>query len=191
MTQDELSVILKDVAGWLAVEEAYWLYSAAAKLPEGSTIVEIGSYHGRSTIALALGAKQSGSVVYAIDPHHVHEAGGYQFGPADNVAFMRNILAAGVVEWVRVINSHSFNAYGAIKAESVQIGVLFIDGNHLYGLVEHDFRCYTDFITDGLVAIHDSTGAWEGPTRVVQEALADGWRLVETVGYTSILERAK
>ena len=190
MTQDELSVILKDIAGWLAVEEAYWLYSAAAKLPEGSTIVEIGSYHGRSTIALALGAKQSGSVVYAIDPHHVHEAGGYPFGPADNVAFMRNILAAGVVEWVRVMNIWS--ACLDPRDLKLDIDLLFIDGQHEHGYAAWDFRNYAESMGHGrFVAIHDSTGAWEGPTRVVQEALADGWRLVETVGYTSILERAK
>lgn len=35
------------------------------------------------------------------------------------------------------------------------------------------------------------TGAWEGPTRVVQEALADGWRLVEAFDMTSVLTRAK
>jgi MMP 1-O-methyltransferase len=191
MTKDELGLILSDVQGWLAIDEAYWLYSAAAKLREGSTIVEIGSYHGRSTIALALGAKQSGSVVYAIDPHHVHEAGGYQFGPTDNVAFMQNVLKAGVGEWVRIINLPShFGVDGWIP--DIAIGLLFIDGAHEYECVKEDFEWYRAWLQDiGLVAIHDSTGAWEGPTRVVQEALSDGWRLVETVVNTSILERAK
>jgi MMP 1-O-methyltransferase len=189
MTHDELAQILADVDGWLTIDEAYWLYSAAAKLPEGSTIVEIGSYHGRSTIALALGAKQSGSVVYAIDPHHVHEAGGYQFGPADNVVFMQNVLKSDVGEWVRAVNVPS---HWAVATGWPDIHLMFIDGGHEYETARGDFFNWDIYLpVNALVAIHDSTGAWEGPTRVVKEALSDGWRLVETVGDTSILERAK
>ena len=187
MNKEELEFILADVEGWLLIEEAYALYELACAIPVNAVIVEIGSYRGRSTIALALGAKQKGAVVYAIDPHHIHEAGGYQFGPQDNVVFMQNILAAGVAKQVRIINSCSWQV---VETWDIIADFVFIDGNHEYEEVRHDFLFWAQNSYCALFGLHDSTGGWEGPTRVVQEALEDGWQLVKSVGYTSFLRRS-
>lgn len=186
MHADELSAILKDIDGWLDIEEAYALYRLAAQVASTDTVVEIGSYHGRSTIALALGAKEANAVLYAIDPHHEHVAGGHNFGATDNLRFMANMIAPPDLDNVRVINLPSIEM---VRAWYRRIGLLFIDGAHDYEAVQADFVGYGAYVTDGVIAIHDSTGAWEGPTRVVQETINDGWSLVKTIGCTSILRR--
>src|SRR6185295_7220595 len=83
---------LDGVQGWLTDAQAARLRAAAARAPAGGRIVEIGSYHGRSTIALACAAPADGEVV-AIDPHAGNDRGPRQWtgaraeGEADNRAF--------------------------------------------------------------------------------------------------------
>ena len=56
----------KGIEGWLSEKEAFGLYSIANKLGAGSTIVEIGSWKGKSTYCLAKGLKNG--KIFAIDP---------------------------------------------------------------------------------------------------------------------------
>jgi predicted O-methyltransferase YrrM len=51
--------------GWLTEAQARRLFACATAARPAGAVVEIGSFRGRSTVVLALGA---GSVV-AIDPH--------------------------------------------------------------------------------------------------------------------------
>ncbi len=46
------------VEGWMTDAQAARLWQAARAVPETGQIVEIGSFHGRSTIVLAKGADQ-------------------------------------------------------------------------------------------------------------------------------------
>ena len=54
---------LDEVDGWLTLEQARMLYDRARVLPPQGRVVEIGSHHGRSTIALALGAPVGAEIV--------------------------------------------------------------------------------------------------------------------------------
>src|SRR5690349_10876889 len=99
----ELASALDGVEGFLHPDEPQFLCDLATQVPDGQAIVEIGSFRGRSTIALALGA-QDGVIVYAIDPHEEHTVGDLAFGMADNAVFMRNVSDAGVGHKIRVIN---------------------------------------------------------------------------------------
>ncbi len=49
--------IVKGVRGWLTDDEALVLESLSASVPAGKCVVEIGSFCGRSTTALALGSR--------------------------------------------------------------------------------------------------------------------------------------
>ena len=56
----------REINGWLSSREALGLYQVARLLPEKATVVEIGSWQGKSTYCILSGLK-SGKV-YAIDP---------------------------------------------------------------------------------------------------------------------------
>ena len=59
--------------GWLTDDEATGLYRVARKLPRNATIVEIGSWQGKSTYCLAKGLRLG--KVHAIDPFNADEIG--------------------------------------------------------------------------------------------------------------------
>lgn len=188
MTKDELAAALDGIPGWLELEEAYALHLLAQSA--GTAIIEIGSYHGRSTIALATGAPE-GVPVYSIDPHHAHTAGGILFTAADGEAWMVNVLSAGIGAKVKPVMLPSRQAHLALFEAVPWVDLVFIDGAHDEESVYADFyNSSMRLAPGGKIAVHDSTGAWEGPSRVVERVLATNkWRVVQTVGYTNILER--
>lgn len=186
MTQDELSVILQGVAGWLGVEEAYHLYTLASQVTDG-VIVEIGAYHGRSTLALGHGASIHKTYVYSIDPHHNHEQGGIVFDDNDGRWWMENVIE----DWrvAQVVKPVFLPSELVGACWDIPIGLLFIDGIH--DNVASDFNYYSAWLTPaGRVAMHDSTGAWDAPTALVNFLCETGaWQLETQIGYTSVLKR--
>lgn len=159
------------VEGMINETEARTLMALAGEIPPGTCIVEIGSYRGRSTSALAMGA--NGAPVYAIEPHESFEGiYGGSFGPADRRAFFKNLLRVGVVERVRLVN---------LSAEVVQygwnrpIGLLWIDGDHSFDGVKRDFEAFASWLQPGgIVAFHDAVDPESGPAKLIDELRTDG-----------------
>ena len=78
LSRQQLRRVLR-TDGWLTADEAQGLAALAANTDSSDVIVEIGSYRGRSTIALALGSR--GASVFAVDPHeHLTGPLGGEFG---------------------------------------------------------------------------------------------------------------
>lgn len=173
------------VEGFLSLPEAELLHALACAVPSGSNIVELGSYKARSTVALALGAKEAGAVVWAVDHHPTYEAGGTQYSMADNQAYYANIAKYGVGDVVRTINLHS-SWLAALWGE--KIALLFIDGNHDYEQVKGDWLNWS-YCAD-TVAIHDTAGHHPDVSKLLDEVLASGvWEVVQFVDSLSILKR--
>jgi predicted O-methyltransferase YrrM len=169
--------------GMIGDQEAALLTRLAAGVDTGC-IVEVGSYRGMSTIALAQGARVA---VYAIEPHEEFTGVlGGQFGPADRRAFFENLLQAGVVEKVRLVN---LSSEVVAPGWTQPVGLLWIDGDHRYEAVRRDFECWEPHLR-GLVAFHDAIQKTLGPARLIEELLADGFELVEHVQGTKVLRRA-
>jgi hypothetical protein len=170
--------------GMIGDQEAALLTRLASDVDEGC-IVEIGSYRGMSTIALARGARVP---VYAIEPHE-HFVGvlGGTFGPDDRRAFFENLLAAGVVEQVRLVN---LSSEIVAPGWNLAVGLLWIDGDHRYDAVRRDFECWEPHLR-GLVAFHDTIQPTLGSAQFVDELLADGFELVEHIQGTKVLRRAE
>jgi Methyltransferase domain len=171
------------IEGMIGEPEAALLTRLASEVDEGC-IVEIGSWRGMSTIALAKGARVP---VYAIEPHE-HFVGvlGGVFGPDDRRAFFENLLEAGVVERVRLVN---LSSEVVAPGWQLPVGLLWIDGDHSYEAVKRDFACWQPHLR-GKVAFHDAIQETLGPFQLIEELLADGFELVEHVQGTKVLRRS-
>ena len=143
------------VSGWLTLHEGKFLYKAASRLRnhEG-TIVEIGSYCGKSTLWLAA----SGQGVYAIDPHKGRVSGG-RFRSTYKT-FVRNLTRAGLRSLVTPIVKTS---HVASKTWKNPIKLLFIDGLHDELHAQEDYALWNNYVADGgIIAMHDAFCGWEG-----------------------------
>lgn len=162
--------IVMSIDGQISRKEARVLIELARDVPPEAVIAEIGSYRGRSTIALALGSRLgNNNCVYAIDPHIKFEGVfGGKFGPQDQAALYRNLTKANVGDMVSVVSLPSLAvAKGWSKRK---IGLLFIDGDHRYEAVLADFETWSRFvIKDGIIAFHDSNAP--GVRRLIYDAL--------------------
>lgn len=159
------------------------LATLAARVPAGQVIVEIGSYRGRSTVALALGSVTGNGVrVYAIDPHEVFVgAKGGQFGPKDMAALYKNIVRFDLGEIVAVVCTGAYEAaLGWWRGRNV--GLWLHDGDHRYAAVYRDLTGWLQYIAEnGRVVFHDST--YPGMARLLNELSGlECYKCVEILG---------
>lgn len=152
-------------------------------------IIEVGSFRGKSTVALSIGSREGHNApVYAIDPHEEFKGpfGGI-FGPQDRAVFFRNMLSTDSFQNVRLVNlSSEVIAPGWDK----EVGFLWIDGDHSYEGVRRDFEVWSPHLLPGSCIAFDDTDRG-GPKQLVDELLEDGWRLVRKVGKVRVIERAR
>jgi len=155
---------MKDISGWLTPHEAQFLRKAAASVVDVSgVIVEIGSFHGKSTIQLA----SSGKAVYAIDPHKGEFSGGRTASTLSS--FLRNIKRAEVDQYIRPLVKTS---KAASRGWTKPISLLFIDGLHDFSHAQEDYILWTPHITrDGIVAMHDAFCGWPGAGSVAMNSI--------------------
>ena len=172
ITEAELALVLA-TEGWLSAVEARLLYGLAAGVGPGQSIVEIGNYRGRSTVALALGSRAgAGGQVYSFDPHtpFVGPRGG-KFGHADQAALYTNLSAAGVGDTVSVVTLDARLVGPVWPARDV--GLLFIDGDHRYEAVRADFTAWAPHLVAGATVLFDDVD-FVDVARCVAEIVAEG-----------------
>jgi predicted O-methyltransferase YrrM len=180
---------IMSVEGGITAQEAQLLYTAAQTVKDGC-IVEVGSYLGRSTAALALGTCAGFNVpVYAVDPHESYRGilGG-NFGPADRTVFMQNMLRLEITDVVRMVNLSSEYITGSWPDV---VGLLWIDGDHRYKAVKRDLACWMPHLRpNATVVFHDATDPRIGPLHVIDELLATAqWERDNAVDKTVALQR--
>lgn len=141
-----------------AYSDLHALFLLAKKGWGNGVILEIGAYHGKSTIALALGSAVSdGEEVISIDPHAYETS----------KIFMDNIRVMGVAERVRPIFKTSEEAR---KNFDKPIRLLFIDGDHAYESVKKDIMLWNDLVIDGgVIVFHDLN--WESVFKAIDELI--------------------
>jgi predicted O-methyltransferase YrrM len=161
---------IKNLNGWLTIDEANLLYALARKTKGAGRIVEIGSWKGRSTICLAAGARESGrEKIIAIDPH-TGSSEHQSRNPGVNTfaEFQKNIADAGVADFItpKVMTSRQ-----AAQNFAEPVELCFIDGAHEYEFVNEDFKLwFPKVINGGVMAFHD-TISWPGPKKIVAEKI--------------------
>lgn len=178
----DLTEALAGVEGWFSPEQVARVSSLAAAAPAGGRIVEIGSFRGRSMIAIARSAP-AGVELVAIDPHAGNDRGpqeieGFEEEAAqDNVVFNANLQRAGVAERVRHVRKFSHDAHHDVDGE---IDVLHIDGAHRFKPAREDIVAWGDRVVDGgSMLIHDSFSSVGVTSAIFSTLLFSGrWRYV-------------
>jgi predicted O-methyltransferase YrrM len=165
------------VEGWLGLDEGRLLYRLAVEADPAGCIVEIGSWHGKSTIWLAAGAKAGrGARVVAIDPHrgtHLRAE-----GETTDLVLRANLVRAGVDDQAEIVVATSEEAAAGWTRP---VSLLWIDGDHEYESVRRDFELWEPHLMpDAVVALHD-TFVLTGPERVVRELLIKTGRFTSFV----------
>lgn len=167
------------VEGWLHLDEAWALHEAVRNFrpdQHAMAVVEIGSWKGRSTIALASGACArpigKAAKVYAIDPH-TGTKDGPEVGPVSTITeFRSNVAAAGLDSVVELVQATSHEARARFGARSVDI--LFMDGSHQYEDVKTDISDWQPTLRDtALVAFNDPS--IPGVYRALREMVIKPW----------------
>ena len=148
-----------DVEGWMTEDQARRLFDRCIELGPGTTVVEIGSFRGRSAIVLACAARPGVELV-AIDPHGGGDRGPREIAPDqalgddDHAAFNSNLAAAGMADRVRHIRKTSEAALQDVEGE---IDLLYIDGAHRLGPARADIVNWGARVSGGgTMLIHDS-----------------------------------
>ena len=124
--------------GWMSVDELVWLHAQAI---HASSVVEIGSWKGRSTYALLTGCLGS---VYAVD----HFKGSpSELETNHSEALTRDIFAdfmanVGYFHNLRVMRMTSADAAQNFVDEDIFAEMIFIDGEHTKESVLNDLKLW-------------------------------------------------
>lgn len=187
---------VRGVEGWLTPAQAARLHARAALVPAGGTIVEIGSFRGRSAIVLALGSANRDARLLCIDPHAGSDRGPQEYaadealGDADARAFHDNLRAAGVADRVEHVRAFS-DAPQARGAAPQRIDLLYVDGAHRYGPALADLTDWGGRVAPGgRMLVHDSFSS-VGVTLAILRRLAGSatWRYAGRDGSLGEWER--
>ena len=156
------------VPGYLIPGQEHWLYTIVKDLPEDAVIVEVGSFLGRSTTAMAFACRGTSRKIYCVDT--------FQGNESDFVKGQSNVTWEGdefLTQFKKNINSNNLMEYVVpVPGISHEVGAgwdrkidfLFIDGSHRYEDVIRDFDIFSPHVKAGsIIAFHDVLPNWEGP----------------------------
>jgi tetratricopeptide (TPR) repeat protein len=164
-----------DIEGWLTDVEADLLVAvtrraaALASSAAAASIVEIGTYCGKSTVVIGsvLEALDVPVTLHALDPHQNYHFGRFAdtFGMA-----VANVTRHGIQNHVRVTRARSTEVEWATP-----LVLLFIDGLHDYASVLADFEHFAPHVVaGGFVAFHDYFEHCPGVVQCVDDLLRAG-----------------
>jgi predicted O-methyltransferase YrrM len=140
------------------------------KAGEVKTILEIGSWKGRSTHALLSGVAPEGSVV-AVDHFKGSKGEDIQHAEAKSAdepvyqEFMKNVGHFKNLEVMKMSSKEAKEALGDTKFD-----MIFIDGSHDYDSVKEDISLWKNN-AKGLLCGHDFCSSWPGVCAAVDESL--------------------
>ena len=157
---------MKDIKGFLSDKEAKKLQELFLKVHHLGSVLEIGTYCGKSALNFSDIAKDVNGLVYTVDHHTGSEE--HQYGEEYHDSelfderlkkfntlpeFLNNLKFKKMAKFIIPIIDNSQNAS---KVFSEKISLLFIDGGHSFETALSDYNAWKDKIcTGGLLVIHD------------------------------------
>ena len=162
-----------NIPGWMSEDECKFLRQVA---PQMKSVVEIGSWKGRSTKEFL----DAGAQVTAVD----HWSGSptddtHQLAQEEDVfeQFMSNV---GHYSNLKVMRMFSLEA--APQFEDKSVDMVFIDASHDYENVKADIAAWRGKAKK-IVAGHDYAMSWPGVMRAVNEAFPEGVKTHGSIWY--------
>lgn len=183
---------LAELSGRITAQEGEYLKSLASQIPLGGTIVEIGSYRGKSTCYLGTGLLISGNTsahVQAIDLWTKGNTTSTKYHTEETwFMFNKQVEDMGLKD---IITPYMNSSVDAAIRHKHKIDMLFIDGNHKYPYVLADWNAWRKFLKSGsIVAFHDYTPKYRGPVKVVNNKVISKYKL-ENINITGRLWSAR
>lgn len=194
--REAILATMEGVEGWLSSAEADLLIEtverAIAARENPPTLVEVGSYCGRSTVVLGGVVRAVGTVatIMAIDPHDGVIGAldqGLVTAPPTLERLRANIERAGLSDVVTIIEARASDVNW-----NQRLCFLLIDGLHDYVNVALDFFRFEPWLSEGgYVAFHDYADYFPGVRAFVNELLAtEAFERVGLAGSLVVLRRA-
>ncbi len=162
----EIEELVSPIDGWLTTKEGAALYNIARFHAPIPTVVEVGSFKGRSTSWLSFAVKdRGGGTIYAVDHW---QNWGQMSGIELYQSFIHTITSLNLLPFVKPIQSDTIEAANKWPLDQ-EIGFLFIDAVHDYHSVRRDFEFWSPKVKEGgFIAFHD-VDTWDGVTKLVEE----------------------
>lgn len=153
MEYSEIIERTSSIQGYFDQSRMEILYPLIKGLPRGALLVEIGTFHGKSTLFFRLANPEI--LIITIDV----------FAPHEKVPRLGRHIYANNIDSNVLKEGNIFSIKGdsreIVKGFNLPIDCLFIDGHHLYGFVKADIENWTPFIRKRRIVIFDDYGAKE------------------------------
>ena len=161
--------------GNVRVSELAMLALAAADVPAGSEIIEIGTFDGRTALNLAINAQPGVSIATLDLPPDQQSALAieeserrYVDKPAPG-ARLRQCGEAWRASAARVVQMHGDSATYDWSAHVGRAGLVFVDGSHAYDYVRKDSEIAMRLVRSGGVVLWHDYGVWPGINQALEE----------------------
>lgn len=179
------------IDGWLTDAEAIALYDLARRLSAPARILEIGSWKGKSTFALASGLTEG--VIFALDPFDgsgepdSRQAYENSRGSVPLLAqFKTNLSRRGLWNKIAVRQGYSKDFAGSFQ----DLDLVFIDGDHSREGCAYDFTEFGKAVKPGgYLAFHDYDPARPdlGPTWTVENLVQQSGNWIPVGQWDSLI----
>jgi predicted O-methyltransferase YrrM len=155
------------VEGFMVPGQERYLFEKVLSLPDDAVVLEIGSYKGRSTVAMAHACIGTNRRIYCVDTWD----GNDKDFPERNFfqVWEAAVNASGLRQYVHPLRglSHDILRRWPELAANRPVDFAFIDGSHEYHDVLEDLRLTWPLVKDGgWISFHDVHHTWPGPKRV-------------------------
>ena len=186
---------IEKIKGFMPANEGKALLKWAEKFSNFGPILEIGTYCGKSSLYLALGAQKTDQYVFTIDHHLGSEEHQLNEEYFDNEIYdfskkrvntfpllIKNINKLNVKNIVPIVSESKKSSFNW----KTNLGMLFIDGGHSFESANNDYEYWESKIAEGgCLAIHDifedPNDGGQAPFQIFQKALRNNYKVYEKV----------
>ena len=159
------------VWGWMLPGQEYFLFRKVRDLPDYSTVLEVGSCHGRSTAAMAFACLGTNKRIVSVDAWGTHK--GPQYARADSLYMFDDTIARlGLQGYVTRYQGPSAEVLKGLQGKH-RFQFAFIDAGHKYKDVLDDLTFALPLMApEAWLAFHDMRYECPGVWQVWHESAA-------------------